>query len=232
MLYAYNVMYHRSLYMALPIYSLLFLVCIFTGCSDASSSGERSVSLNKIPWCNNQTTMVFTDDRASTVATTPVPGASTNTLGLATDTPVALKNWNTLQMYLGFVVFLPPRLPSGSCLLSSSGFVHNAVFGSNFTLTYLLPDQTSLTIAQSPQTGKNTAFQCSAVSNTASSSSESNSSTQIHEAPTYEALTSKVELCTATRETTNITFSASWNKQELEQFFQDLQPNVDWMPHS
>jgi hypothetical protein len=223
----HNMRYYRVLCMVFPAFSLLLLIALFTACSEATNTEENSVSLDKISWCNKQPTMVFMDDRVPTTSTTPVQGANTNTLGIATGTPVALKNWHMLKMYLGFVVFLPTELPSGSCLLSASGSVRNAVSGSNFALTYLLPDQTSLTIAQSPQRVKNSVFQCSAMPDLPSSSAESNASPQAH-----GTTVSNVEFCTGTHKTTNITFSANWNQQKLAQFFQNLQPNVNWMPPS
>ena len=183
------------------------------------------VSLNQLSWCNNQREMVFMDDGAAMTKGTALEGTNTNTLGAATGTPVALKDWNTLKALLGFSVFLPTGLPTGSCLLSASGAVRNAVSGSNFTLTYLLTDQTALTLTQVPQGDKQVAFQCSAMPNISVSGS-------VARMAGNGTPTAGVQICTGTHGTTNITFSANWDKQKSWEFFQDLQPNENWMPHT
>jgi hypothetical protein len=211
----------------LPTFSLFFMLGIVTACSSINNprATENSVTLDKISWCNHQKVMVFMDDRATTTPTASLEG--TNTGPPATSTPVTLKDWHALKTDLGFRVYLPSGLPTGSCLLSASGSVHNAIIDSNFILTYLLPDQTSFTIAQGPQRAKQTAFQCSTMPDVPSSSSASASATRVERTPT-----TSVELCTGTHGTTTITFSANWNRQKLQQFFQDLQPNENWMPHT
>ena len=215
----------------LPIFYLFLIFGIFTACfsPNHSEAEENIVSLNKISWCNNQTVMVFMDDGAVTTPPTSQGGPNTNTLGPATGTPVALKDWDTLKANLGFSVFLPTGLPTGSCLLSASGAVRNPISVSNFTLTYLLPDQTSLTITQTLQYDKKTTFQCSAMPDISSSSPSSVSSQQ---GGGTGISTASTQICTGTHGTTTITFSVNWDKQKLWQFFQNLQPNERWMPHT
>ncbi len=208
------------------VFYLLLIVCGFTACIGVNGSGVgENVSLNQISWCNKQVAMVFMDDRAPAAKSMSLERTNEDRLGPATGTPVALKDWNTLKAHLGFSVFLPAELPAGSCLLSASGSVRNAVSGSNFTLTYLLSDQTSLTLAQVPQGDKQTPFQCSAMPNI----SPSGSITSVERDGTP---TAGVQLCTGTHGKTNITFSVNWHRQKLRQFFQDLQPNENWMPHT
>jgi hypothetical protein len=205
---------------------LFLMFCSFTACLGANSFGvEENVSLKQIAWCNKQVAMVFMDDRAPAAKSTSLERNNADRLGPATGTPVALKDWNTLKAHLGFSVFLPAELPAGSCLLSASGSVRNAVSGSNFTLTYLLSDQTSLTLTQVPQSDKEMPLQCSAMPGITASGSVT--SVQGKGTPT-----AGVQLCTGTRGKTNITFSVNWNEQKLRQFFEDLQPDENWMPHT
>jgi hypothetical protein len=208
-------------------FSLFSIFYVFTACSSTNDSlaEENLVSLEKIPWCNNQQATVFMDDSAPTTKSTALERTNMDTLGPATGTPVALKDWNTLKGHLGFSVFLPTGLPAGSCLLSASGSVRNAVSGSNFTLTYLLTDQTSLAITQALQRAKQTPFQCSAMPTISSSGSVF--SPQGDGTPM-----AGTQLCTGTHGTTHIAFSVNWNKQMLWQFFQELQPHENWMPHA
>lgn len=221
MLFAFGTKCRLPFCNLIPVFTLFLIFCVFTACSNE----ENSVSLDKIVWCNNQTVMVFTDDGAPTTPPTSLEGTNTATPGPTT--PVVLKDWSTLKAQLGFRVFLPTGLSAGSCLLSASGSVHNPVSDSNFILTYLLPDQTSLTIAQTPQRDKQTPFQCSAMPDIPSASSDSVSGIQAGGKPT-----AGIQLCAGTHGTTNITFSANWDKQKLQQFFQDLQPDKNWMPRA
>jgi len=218
---------HTIYYNMLLVFTSYLTLCSFTACFGINNSetAENSVSLNKIAWCNNQKVMVFTDDGAATTPTTSLKGANTDTPEPAT--PIVLKDWNTLKTYLGFSVFLPTGLPAGSCLLSASGSIHNAISDSSFTLTYLLPDQTSLTITQTPQHDKKIPFECSAMPDIPSFSSTSASAMRVNGTPT-----AGIQLCTGTHGTTNITFSVNWNKQKSQQFFQDLRPNENWIPQA
>jgi hypothetical protein len=231
MLFLYGTKFLALFRKILPIFCLLLTFCLLTACSDTKPSGakENIVSLDKIAWCNNQKVLLFMDDAALTAPATSLDRTNTDTLGPATGTPVALKDWNTLKAHLGFSVFLPTGLPAGSCLLGASGSVRNAVLGSNFTLTYLLPDQTSLTITQTLQRNKKALFHCSAMPDSPSSSSSNVSSEQEERKGTP---TIGVQICTGNHGTTTITFSVNWNQQKLWRFFQDLKPNENWIPHT
>src|SRR5262249_3114809 len=107
--------------------------------------------------------------------------------------------------------------------------VRHAISGSNFTLTYLLPDQTSLTITQTLQRNEKTPFQCSPMPDSPSSSSSGVSSGQGDKTGTPAT---GVQICTGNHGTTTITFSVNWKQQKLWQFFQDLEQNENWIPHS
>ena len=208
------------------VFYLLLIVCGFTACIGANGSGaEENVPLKQISWCNKQVAMVFMDDRTALAKSTSVERNNADMLGPATGTAVALKDWHTLKAHLGFSIFLPAELPAGTCLLSASGSVRNAVSGSNFTLTYLLSDLTSLTLTQVPQNDKELPLQCSTLPGLSASGS-------VTSVPGKGTATAGVQLCTGTRGKTNITFSANWHEQKLRQFFEDLQPNENWMPHT
>jgi len=121
-------------------------------------------------------------------------------------------------------------LPEGSCLLSVSGTLHDAIFGSNFTIGYLLPDHSALTLSEAPVRTQNMDFQCNPNSNTADT--KSNGSAATTTPGTAKPTQPQVQLCSGTRDSTNIVFSARGVTQSLRQFFLALKPNVDWVPVS
>ncbi len=225
--------------------ALLVVMCVLVlaSCSDTTTPANPSqknsatptftpVALNTLRWCNKEAKMVFTDDSASVTPTVtkakPVEGSS---LGPANGTPTAIKDWKTLKDNLGITVFLPTTLPSGSCLLSASGSVRNAVYGSNFTLIYVLPGDNSLTLSQAPQSAQNaqnTALQCSSAVKGAENAPATATAAAKGGTPVIQPL----QVCTGVRDSTNVTFSARWSVNELQQFFKDLQSDGEWMPAS
>lgn len=229
----------------LPGGILIVIALLFVGCSLFGDTGDstgqakndhtnavtptaQAVALNKLSWCNNKSSIVFTDGSAATTptavgSTTPTPPTN---LGPANGTPVSVKDWNTFKANLGFTVYLPETLPAGSCLLSASGTIRNAVMGSNFVLTYMLPDNDALAISQAPQHTQNKALQCS-VSDTTSSTSAAATPT-----PTSTSSSLPLQVCSGVRDTTNITFSARWKVADLQTFFANLKVNVTWEPAS
>ncbi|GAC1678095.1 MAG: hypothetical protein PVS3B1_18720 [Ktedonobacteraceae bacterium] len=166
--------------------------------------------------------MVFRDQADPNAAKS---GAATK-LGPANGTPTAINDWNTVKDNIGFTIFLPKTLPTGSCLLSVSGSLRDPIFGSNFTITYVLPDQNSISFSQAPSRSQNTGFQCNV--SDALAGNGTNGAAEKKSTPT--ATTNPTQLCNGVRDKTNIVFSARGATPALEQFFQSLQPNVDWMP--
>jgi hypothetical protein len=217
--------------LAVLLVGLLLVGCsgLFGGNTSGANSSVQSVALSGLPWCNNKPDGTFMDDAAAT----PTPQATNSSSGASpkggTATPVPANgipiSWSFFEANLGFTIFLPATLPEGSCLLKPFGWVHNTSSHNSFIITYVLPDQNSLTIAQTLQTGPNASFQCFV---------SPDPSYPKGATPTVVAATklAPLELCSGVRGNTNITFSARWAPKQMQQFFNGLQSGVDWMPAS
>lgn len=215
----------------------------------ASNASPANVALAKLRWCG-KALMLFRDEGATPTVTpatatpqatatvspspTTTPGAKAGgTTPVATGTPVAptpttITDWTQVKANLGFSVFLPTTLPDGSCLVSASGTLHDAIFGSNFTISYLLPDHSALTLSEAPTRVQNMDFQCNPNSTTTDTKSQAATSTPTHGAT--KSTQAQVQLCSGTRDSTNIVFSARGATKSLQQFFQTLKSDVDWVP--
>ena len=160
--------------------------------------------------------MVFRDEGAIVTAT---PGAVTTASPLPSTnaTPTTLTQWSVVREHLGFTVYLPTSLPDGACLVSAAATLHDPIFGSSFTLGYLLPTHDAISLSEAPIRTQNPAFQCSV-----STTTTTNSTATATQAP--------MQLCTGAHKTTNIVFSARGTIDELKAFFQNLQPDVTWEP--
>lgn len=181
------------------------------GNASGTGSSAQSVTLSELPWCNNKPDETFINDAPQSAST-----------GSASTTPTAI-SWSVLKANLGFNLFLPATLPNGSCLLKPFGWLHNASSHNSFVITYVLPDRNSLTIAQTLQTGPNTPFQCFVSPDP--SVTKGATPTAIPDTKLVP-----IQLCSGVRDKTNITFSARWTPKQMQQFFNGLQPDVDWMP--
>jgi hypothetical protein len=217
---------------ALAVLSVgIFLVgCsgLFGGNIPGTNSSVQSVALSQLHWCNSGPDETFMDDAASATpqAAKPSP-AVVSASDMTTPVPVSGTSisWSVFKANLGFTIFLPAMLPSGSCLLKPFGWVHNPASHNSFIITYVLPDRNSLTIAQTLQTRPNTPFQCFVSPDPSNSKGGT---------PTAVAKTKlvPVQLCSGIRDKTNITFSARWTPKQMQKFFNGLQPGVDWVPAS
>ena len=233
---------HSLLCMALLLSFVVSFVMV--ACSDGTSSapGRSSntgstgsapqatpapATLSSLHWCGKPS-MVFRD-QADANAAKNLPQTK---LGPANGTPTAINDWNTVKENLGFTIFLPKTLPAGSCLLNVSSSLRDPIFGSNFTITYVLSDQNSVSFSQAPSRSQNASFQC----NVSDAPATDGSGVAKKETPgatpgaTPASTANPVQLCNGVREKTNIVFSARGATPALEQFFQGLQPDVDWMP--
>lgn len=216
--------------------SLLLMNLLFTACSlggdgetngtPGSSQTAQPVALSQLPWCGGEPAQIFMDNRSAKVPD-PVVGEPVQAvdLGPADGKPVLLDDWNTLKANLGFQVFLPETLPEGACLLSASGTVRDAVLGSNFTVTYMLPDGGALTIAQAPQHTAHKDLECSVSEASDTEPADAGTPSATPDAPLLP-----LQLCSGIRETTNVTFSARWDVPALQQFFEQLKANIEWKP--
>lgn len=234
----------------------------FGGSSGSTPTSTPSrQSLAKLTWCGKPL-VLFRDEGATPSPTTTATGTATATAtatvrptgtatvsstpsGTATATvtttpaasgPRTITDWSQVQPELDFTVYLPATLPAHTCLVSVSGTVHDPIFGSSFIIGYLLPDHSSISLSEAPLRSQNQQFQCSpssTVSGTPSTSGTPKSGTATPSSGvTATPTTTPAQLCSGAKGTTNIFFSAPGTTTQLQQFFNTLQPNVDWMPAS
>ncbi len=210
------------------------------------------VELTKIHWCNKPF-VVFRDEHAP-VTVTPAGGTPTVTVtaavsatstsgatGTATTggtptvtattspsptsggSPTTISDWTQIQPNLGFTVFLPVKLPTNTCLVSASGTVHDPIFGGNFIIGYLLPGGSPLSLSEAPMRTNSRDFQCTSPKG---SSPQHTATPGVTPSPTQVPIL----LCTGARDNTNVVFSMRGSETSLKQFFDTLQPNVEWVP--
>ncbi len=239
--------YRARLY--LPIL-LLLASLVFVSCSGLNfggtpakvtpTVGSSQEALSQLHWCGKPL-MIFRDEGApppssvtptATATTTGTPTATVGNTPTATATatpstnhPVTITDWSQVKPNLGFVVYLPESLPQNSCLVSASGTIHDPIFGGSFTIGYLLPDHSSISLAEAPVRSQSHEFQCSPSS--VATPHASGTPTPVS-GPAQAAL----QLCSGARDNTSIVFSAGGSTNSLQQFFDALQPNVNWVPAS
>ncbi|HVB22766.1 MAG TPA: hypothetical protein VNG51_12550 [Ktedonobacteraceae bacterium] len=234
--------------------TVLLSSMLFTACSGFGGSGTTSPtstatassqSLTKLHWCNKPT-ILFRDEHAPVTVTTtsgtpatgtpatgtPVTGTPTASATASTPTPTpsaptSVTDWSQVEPNLGFTVYLPKSLPTNTCLVSASGTFHDPIFGGSFSIGYLLPNHSSITLAEAPERSNSLSFQCSTSGSPAPKVPQASTTT-----PTASATATPLLLCTGVRSGTNIVFSAPGTEATLQQFFNNLQPNISWVPAS
>ncbi|GCE19660.1 hypothetical protein [Dictyobacter kobayashii] len=211
------------------LFSMVISACISDSNSNNGGNAHTSaaatpapVQLSSLGWCGKPSE-IFRDQASDHVQA----GAKSTDLGPADGKPRTVTDWNTVKSDLGFTIYLPKSLPAGTCLLSVSGSLRDPIFGSNFTITYVLPGQDAMSFSQAPVRVKNITFQCTVSQGTASTANSTNTHGS---ASTPTAAKEPVQLCNGIRDQTNIVFSARGNTSTLQQIFQNLQPDVDWTP--
>lgn len=237
---------HRPLLIGLFLSSILLASCtgLFGGGSGAPPTPTSSqLPLAKLHWCSKPS-MVFRDEGAAptpaataapTATTTPgvtgtptPPGSPTAAPKPGPGTPATLTDWTEVKTNLGFTVYLPATLPRGSCLVSAQATVHDPIFGGSFTIGYLLPDHSSITLSEAPLSSQNTAFQCSVSGNPGPQPATTPKAGTPQPSPTPTQ--APIQLCSGARENTNIVLSARRSADYLQQFFNALQPDIPWIP--
>ena len=220
--------------------SFLFAACAGFGGGNTTTPTAKptlaSVTLAKLHWCNKPT-LVFRDEHAPvtvtpTGGTATVTATATTTAGTPTPTPTpagatTVTDWSQVEPNLGFTVYLPTVLPANTCLVSAFGTFHDAIFGGSFSIGYLLADHNSITLTEAPARSNSLSFQCSPSGNPAPRAPQASTAT-----PTAGTTAPPLLLCTGVRSGTNIVFSARGTQATLQQFFNNLQPNVNWVPAS
>ncbi len=211
----------------------VFISFLLISCSNAGGNSANSTQAQVTPaqlhWCGKPV-MIFRDEAASaqttatvTTGNTPTPGGTATVV--ATQQPTILTNWSQVEPQLGFTVYLPQMLPQNTCLVSASGTLHDPIFGGSFTIGYLLPDHSSISLAEAPLRSQNRQFQCSPSSTVDSPKAGTPTANQgVGQA--------NLQVCSGVQDKTSIVFSARGSTDYLQRFFNTLQPNINWVPGS
>ncbi len=237
------------LFASLLTSSVLLVSCSWLNVSESSRAAPTptpsQATLAMLHWCGKPL-MIFRDEGAAVTVTpagnTPTASGVTATPSIAatstatstmatTSTPTTITDWTQVEPYLGFTVYLPPTLPPASCLTSASGTIHDPILGSSFTIGYLLPDHSSVSLSEAPLRSQNTTFQCILSPTTTGASSRSSSKGGSPTATTGKEGAS-MQVCTGAHDMTRIVFSARGTTEALQRFFTSLQPRVNWIPAS
>ncbi|HEY1350799.1 MAG TPA: hypothetical protein VGF67_14345 [Ktedonobacteraceae bacterium] len=210
---------------------------LVSACSGPFAGGPATTptpalqTLSHIGWCA-QPVMVFRDEGAVSAVPTAIATGTPTPAGTATATvgpgaPRTLSDWPTVRANLGFTLYLPANLPNGSCLVSAQATIHDPIFGGSFTIGYLLPDHSSLSLSEAPLKSQNTAFLCNPTGPlTTPPTAGAGKSTPGAATPTA----TPGQLCSGAKATTNIVLSGPGSARSLQQIFNSLQANVNWIP--
>jgi hypothetical protein len=224
---------------------------LFSSSQPAATATATGTALTQLHWCGKPL-MLFRDEgapsspSASTTATTAAGTATATTTATVTATatatsqvtatatgPRTLTDWAEVEPLLGFTVYLPPRLPNRTCLVSALGTVHDPIFGGNFSISYLLPDGNSISLSEAPLRTQKPLFQCTSSLLTATAGTKSAPATGTATPRSRVTATATPnQICSGVHGTTSIVFSAPGDQQALQKFFNSLQPNVAWVPVS
>jgi hypothetical protein len=171
-------------------------------------------------------TSTATATGTATVASSPTSTPGTPTIGPGT--PQTVTDWSLVKAELGFTVYLPTTLPTGSCLVSAQATIHDPIFGGSFTIGYLLPDHTSLSLSEAPLKLQSVSFQCNVTSGTTPTTTSTTGKATPATTPDPNPTTG--QLCSGAKTTTNIVLSGPGTTAHLQQIFNSLQPNINWIP--
>lgn len=196
---------------------------VTTSVTATATATPTPVALTQLSWCGKPQ-MTFRDQASASAQSS----SGQTGLGPADNTPKTLTDWNVVKANLGFTWYLPQTLPSGTCLLSVSSSLRDPIFGSNFTIDYVLPNHDALSFSQAPQRAQpHTAFQCSVSQQNTSSTAATGTAVAQGTPSTSQA---PVQQCSGTDGQTSIVFADRGSTSTLQQFFQALKPNLDWQP--
>jgi hypothetical protein len=181
----------------------LAVALALAGCENGNSGPlpPNTLRLTDVPWCDTPS-IAFQDDAklSHTIVT----------------------DWAAVKDQLEFTPYLPPTMPSGSCLALAGGTIHDPVFGGLFRITYYTPKSGPISFSEAPkhsgQTGAGAA-QCTAAAPTATPQTTPGTT------PT-PALT----VCLGTINNTSITVAAAQSTEDMQKLFGSLQPSTDWVP--
>lgn len=214
---------HAGLYLAagLMLVSMLFSACSSPFGGNAKTTPTSSTrALSKIGWCSKPL-MVFRDENAIT----PTATSTSGTPAAGPGTPSTITDWSVVQANLGFSTYLPKTLPNGTCLVSAAATIHDQILGGSFTIGYLFPDHTSLSLSEAPllKSQSNVTFQCNPTGLTTPTTSGKGT-------PAATSTATPSQLCIGAKGNTSITIAGPGTVDHLQQVFNDLQANVEWIP--
>jgi hypothetical protein len=223
--------------------------------SSTATSTPSELAIARLHWCGKPS-MLFRDEGAVTptatasaipvvtstvtptttvtpglTATTGVGSTATPTVMSAPGTPRTITDWSEVEASLGFTVYLPATLPRGTCLVNAQATIHDPIIGGSFTIGYLLPDHSALSLSEAPLISQNTAFQC----NPSNATTPQAKNTPKAGTPTVSPSTTQeglLLLCSGAKDTTNVVMSARGSSDSLQNIFQNLQSNISWIPAS
>lgn len=224
--------------LTLLVLCLLLTACsVFGGGNTTNTTGPTAtvppapIVLIQLHWCA-KALISFRDEGASTspTGTATTTAQATVTPGAATPTPQILTDWAQVEPNLGFSVYLPTTLPARTCLVSAFGTLHDPILGGSFTIGYLLPNHSSISLSEAPLRSQSPTFQCNLSS---SATSQGGSTPTVGTAVATPSLTPlPLQVCSGVRDTTNIILNARGSVDTLQTFFNALQPHVSWVPSS
>jgi hypothetical protein len=160
-----------------------------------------------------------------------VGSTPTATVTVAPGTPRTITDWSEVEAGLGFAVYLPSTLPRGTCLVNAQATIHDPIIGGSFTIGYLLSDHSALSISEAALISQNTAFQCN-LSNGATPQANNTPKAGTPVSSPSATQGAPLLLCSGVKGTTNVVMSARNGSDHLQQIFNNLQPNVSWIPAS
>lgn len=216
---------------------LILVSTLLAACSNPFGGSQTTPTpatraLSKIDWCTKQPLMVFRDENAITPTprpTTTATATATTTPAAGPGTPTTITSWSVVKANLGFEIYLPTTLPNGSCLVSAQATIHDPTLGGSFTIGYLFPDHTSLSLSEAPvlKAQSGVAFQCNptGLPTTPTASSGKGKGT-----PVATSTATPSQLCIGAKGNTSITIAGAGTVAHLQQVFNNLQANVNWIP--
>jgi hypothetical protein len=233
-----------------PIICLLLSSFLLASCSSLSFGGGSAsptaratppqLPLSKLHWCKKPF-ILFRDEHAPTkrtpaatatpsTATTPASTATTSAASTPTGspTPSTLTDWSQVKPLLGFMVYLPSTLPPRSCLVSVSGTVDDPIFGGSFIIGYTLPDKSPISFSEAPSRPNGSDFQCTSMKGATISAPVTNAVTTA--TPQSSPTQPQILACIGIKGATNIVFSGHGTEASLKQIFDNLKPDVAWVP--
>lgn len=188
----------------IAILGLALLTLTLTGCSlnlGASSAATSSdQTLSALPWCD-QPLISFQDYSQSSQQ--------------------AVTQWSAVKDQLGFTPYLPTTLPKGSCLDLVGGSIHDPIFGGHLSITWVLPTTGPISFSEAPKRGSASSTPQCAGSAPASTGTPGTQSQLNNQSTT---------ICVATVGDASVTIAAHMAASNLQAYFGELQPNVDWQP--